>query len=83
MKVNLVSLISERKLEFVPKHFTNTSIKVDDDTMIWVYENTIGRFAVFEKESDFDDMFSLMDDKRFTFAFEDPKEAVICELTWS
>jgi hypothetical protein len=65
-------------------HFTKTSIKANDEQMLWVYENTIGRFSIYKDsyEEDQPDLFSLRE-RRKNLAFEDPLEAILCELTWS
>ncbi len=79
-------LKSKRKLNFCPEHFTKTSIKADRDQMLWVFENTNNRFAVYspEKATDEEKMdFLLAFENRLQLAFEDPQEAMLCELKWS
>jgi hypothetical protein len=65
----------------VPKHFTLARTKATKDNMHWVLEKLHGRFAMVANVSDNDADFLSYYQK--TFAFEDPKEAVQFELTWS
>ena len=85
LKVNFTSLVTEdRKLSFCPEHFVKTGIAFSDEKILWVYESTKGRFSVYEKPSDdtdFDLIMWSLESK--CLAFEDPHEAVLCELTWS
>ena len=65
----------------VPKHFTITRTKQTSETFSWVLEKLHGRFTLASNidpdESDFMSYYQKV------YAFEDPKEAVQFELTWS
>jgi hypothetical protein len=87
LKVNFDTLLcEERRLDFCPEHYTKTGISKSDKTIHWVYENTKGRFSFYIKKDplgDQDDLLTLYAIEESYFAFEDPHEAVLCELTWS
>jgi|TARA_R110002167_G_scaffold57683_1_gene163174 hypothetical protein len=65
----------------VPNHFTITRTPSASENFEWILERLHGRFClvsnVNENESDW------MSYYQKTYAFEDPKEAVQFELTWS
>lgn len=87
IKVNHNSFLkSKRKLSFCPQHFTKTSIKADREQMLWVFDNTNSRFAVYspDKVTEQEKIdFLLSFENRLHLAFEDPQEAMLCELKWS
>lgn len=75
MNINLHTWYTERRMSFCPKHFVPVSASIDDEKILWVYEKTTGRFYI--KEVDF---LSTNHEKIY---FEDPKEAILFNLTWS
>ena len=79
--VNKHSWFSERCLEWTPKHFVQTQTPVTPENLLWVWEKTKGRYSLCQvKNTDMEDFFV---DFREYIAFEDSKEAVYFELTWS
>lgn len=65
----------------VPNHFTITRTKQSVENFNWVLEKLHGRFALVQNNNyDNEDFLSYY---QKTYAFEDPKEAVQFELTWS
>ena len=78
--INKETWFKKRCLEYIPSHFVITRTAVTTETLFWVYERTNGRFA-FVKHYPHADQQSLIYDE--AIAFEDPKEAVMYELTWS
>lgn len=76
--INLHTWFMDRELEFVPDHFVISKTPVTSDSKIWILEKLTGRFAMGDNKSV----------STYTFsgsypAFEDPKELVFYELTWS
>lgn len=78
---------SERKVNFTPKHFVFSNTPVTKESLSWVVNTLKGRFSLEAKVQDLDiSISSLSILNNYTFehiAFEDPKEAVLFELTWS
>jgi hypothetical protein len=74
-ELNLMTWFTDRKVAFLPKHFVPTKSKVTDDSINWVLEKLSGRFYI--KTSN-----QFWEDTREIY-FEDPKEAMVYELTWS
>lgn len=83
-KVNYHSLVNDkRKLAFCPNHFIKTDINFANETVLWVYESTRGRFSIYEKNpNDKEDSLFMVSILK-CLAFEDPYEAVLCKLKWS
>lgn len=70
---------TQRAVDFCPKHFIETKTPITDESYFWIVENLIGRFCL-KRES-----FGLrlnFEDTTYP-CFEDPKEAILYELTWS
>lgn len=80
MKINYFTWYGDRKLNFCPNHFVGApGISVDSERLLWIYENTLGRFFV--RELDIIEL--LGDTKHPEVYFEDPAEATFFTLTWS
>jgi len=62
-------------LNKIPIHFIKCNTPVTFEKMLWIDKNIQGRFAF----SHFD---AFIDDAKFVY-FEDPKDAMYYELTWS
>lgn len=68
-----------------PKHFTRTKTPLTSESRLWIQDNLRGRYSIHHTEmNDASDTFDLVISSLFGYpAFEDPKEAIIYELTWS
>jgi hypothetical protein len=76
--INIHTWFTERELDYVPGHFVVVNTPILDEAKIWILERLTGRFAiVLSNDGSF-----LAPDNLYP-AFEDPKEAVFYELTWS
>ena len=80
-KIDPVTWFSERKLAFTPVHFTVSNTALTTESSQWILNNLRGRFSIVTDRSD-DTGLVLMAFFGYP-AFEDPREAVIYELTWS
>lgn len=78
-ELNLMTWFSDRKLDYLPKHFVATQTPVDDDKLLWVLEYCRGRYFIGSKGAKEFDLLFMPE----TIYFEDPQEAVLYELTWS
>jgi len=75
--INVYTWYNARKIEGVlPKHFVVTKTVLHPDAERWIEENLTGRYFILYKSVE--DLFPQL-----VPAFEDPKEAVYYELTWS
>lgn len=72
---------SERKMPFTPTHFVISNTPLTPESNQWILNNLTGRYSIVISPSDTDG-FLLMTNLGNP-AFEDPREAVIYELTWS
>lgn len=75
--INLHTWFTERELSYIPGHFTVANTPLQDDSKHWIIEKLIGRYAIATASSG-----SFLLDDEYP-AFEDQKEAVFYELTWS
>lgn len=69
--INLHTWFVERELNFLPEHFILVKIPVEPEAREWIIEKLQGRYTIV---STFPDFYP---------AFEDPKEAVLYQLSWS
>ena len=70
--INLYTWFMDRDINPCPDHFVKSKTELTDESKIWIYEKLSGRF-------------SIGGSVLFTSqcpAFEDPKEAMMYELTW-
>jgi hypothetical protein len=80
-QIDPVGWFTEREIKHTPKHFIVSTTALTADSKIWILNKLKGRFSVAFSEDTIDDflVFQLMGKP----AFEDPKEAIFYELTWS
>ena len=80
--INLDTWNTNRLLtDQVPSHFTIVRTPSNKENMHWILEKMHGRFAMVVNVNPNQDDFLSYYQK--TYAFEDPKEVVQFELTWS
>ena len=86
MKIDNINLDTWYKNRFlkdqIPNHFTITRTPSTTENLEWVLEKLHGRFAVVQNNGNNNET-DFMSYYQKTYAFEDPKEAVQFELTWS
>ena len=76
--INIDTWNKAREINYCPKHFVAATTTLTEESKLWVLERLHGRYYV-----------SLQSNRRTIFEnnvtiyFEDPKEAVLYELTWS
>ena len=78
--INKSTWFINRYVNHVPCHFVPTRTPVSDENLAWVYQKTFGRFSIIAPAESNNDL-SFYNIK--LYSFEDPKEAVQYELTWS
>lgn len=78
---------STRQVEFTPTHFIFAKTQLSYESLLWVINKLKGRYSI---ETTLDnssiDVLSTIPSTYSSFgniAFEDPKEAILFELTWS
>jgi len=85
MKIENINLDTWQKNRFlkgqVPVHFVIARTPSTSENLEWVLERLHGRFTLVQNISDNNNDFMSYYQKNY--AFEDPKEAVQFELTWS
>ena len=78
LTVNIDTWNKAREINYCPKHFVAATTTLTEESKLWVLESLHGRYYI-----------SLQNNRRSVFEtnvtiyFEDPKEAVLYELTWS
>jgi hypothetical protein len=85
-EIDPVLWYSEREVTgLTPKHFTRTKTPLTSESKLWIQDNLRGRYCIHHSQlKDDTDTFDLVVSALFGYpAFEDPKEAVVYELTWS
>jgi len=80
-QIDPTSWFSERELKYTPKHFIVSNTPLTNERKIWILNKLKGRFSVTFTEDAMDDF--LIFHSMGNPAFEDPKEAIFYELTWS
>ncbi len=70
--INLYTWFMDRNVNPCPNHFVNSKTELTEDSRAWIHEQLVGRFSI--GHSGF--FMGLCP------AFEDPKEAMMYELTW-
>ena len=68
--INLYTWFTNRELSLTPSHFVSSRAPMTSESKEWVLEKLTGRFSI------------SMGGLGFVISFEDPKEAMIYELTW-
>lgn len=71
--LNLYQWFLEREVTYVPSHFVKVNTPITPESDAWIREKLIGRYAFVSG-----DMYG----RKFP-TFEDSKEALFYELTWS
>lgn len=78
---------NERELEFTPKHFTVSKTAITTESKLWILNNLRGRFSIVsnlvDDPNEFYTQLVIVNFSNGQPAFEDPREAVLYELTWS
>lgn len=77
-----VTWYGQRELEFTPNHFVVVRTPLTTESKLWIINNLRGRFSTIQNHLDEFHSLLVYDLNKFP-AFEDPKEAVLFELTWS
>lgn len=74
-----------RELTYTPRHFVISNTTLTPESKVWILNKLSGRFSVVKwSETSDDDFLSVLAESTFGRpAFEDPKELVFYELTWS
>ena len=80
-QIDPLTWFSERELQHTPKHFIISNTPLTVVSKIWILDKLKGRFSIAYTE-DGDDSFIVFHSMGNP-AFEDPKEAIFYELTWS
>jgi len=73
---------SERELSYKPKHFVETKTAITNESKLWIYNNLQGRFCIVKHSLSQDNSMLVLEYFGYP-AFEDPKEAMLYELTWA
>lgn len=83
-KLDPVFWYSDRELSFTPLHFTVGKTSITVESRLWILHNLQGRFSVIANAEsiDFGHPLLTVNSLDGVPAFEDPKEAVLYELTW-
>lgn len=84
--IDPVTWYSERKLEFTPPHFIVAKHPLTAESKLWIVNNLRGRYSIttlVNYETVQSPWLNLVDPFSEVPAFEDPKEAVMYELTWT
>lgn len=84
-QIDPVQWYAEREVTgHTPKHFIRTKTPLTTESKLWIQDNLRGRYSIHHAEMRDSDAFDLIVKSLFGYpAFEDPKEAIIYELTWS
>ena len=87
MKIENINLDTWYKNRFlkdqIPNHFTITRTPSTTENLEWVLEKLHGRFTFVTGSTFSDSENDFLSYYQKRYAFEDPKEAVQFELTWS
>lgn len=75
--VDLYSWYGQRELSFCPSHFVICDTPLTNESLNWVIGKLKGRYAILTQNTTMLNHFSNK------IAFEDSKEAMFYELTWS
>lgn len=86
-ELNVITWYSNRKLEFTPAHFVVSKTSLTPESNLWIINNLKGRYSLVSNKDEYVDILNqpwlMIHDLNGTPAFEDPKEALLYELTWS
>jgi hypothetical protein len=70
--INIYTWFVDRNVNPCPEHFVKSRTELTEDSKLWIHERLIGRFSI-----NHSGLFMGQ-----IPAFEDPKEAMMYELTW-
>ena len=73
--LNLYQWFTKRELHYAPPHFITSKTPTNPESYRWIREKLTGRYCIVGANGG-------MFDRKFP-SFEDPKEALFYELTWS
>ena len=85
-RINPITWYSEREIKQCPKHFVVANTHITTESKLWILNNLYGRFTIVNKpnlDEQQDDWISTVLDHKMYPAFEDPKELLVYELTWT
>jgi len=80
--IDLPTWYESRELSYCPKHFVISNTPLTEESKNWILNKLSGRFCLLPSNN-FDDILILDFNIIGQVAFEDSKEAVLYELTWS
>lgn len=67
-----------------PKHFVKTNTVLTTESRLWIHNTLKGRYSINHNDVRDGDAFDVLVSTLYGYpAFEDPKEAILYELTWS
>ena len=73
-----------RELSYTPKHFVISNTTLTPESKVWILNKLSGRFSIVKWTEESDELLlSIFNESVGKPAFEDPKELVFYELTWS
>jgi hypothetical protein len=79
--INLTTWFAERNMQsHCPRHFTLTRSRFTPEALHWVNEKTHGRYSIVNRDLHSHDLSFWSYE---VIAFEDTRDAVLYELTWS
>ena len=83
-EIDPVIWFTEREVtSHTPRHFVKSNTAITTESKSWILNNLKGRFAIVHTDMFQDDSFDIVVASLYGYpAFEDPKEAVLFELTW-
>jgi hypothetical protein len=70
-------------LNHAPKHFIKVKTALTEESKAWILNNLKGRFTTVHSDLYENSEFDILVQSLYGYpAFEDPKEAIMFELTW-
>jgi len=78
--INVEEWMDYRLLDYKPLHFVTARTPVTDEAKLWIREKLKGRYCFLATD---DSTFNILSSIIEVVSFEDPKDAVFYELTWS
>lgn len=72
-----------RKMTMVPRHFVRSSTPITEESLQWVEDKLMGRYAVVSEpnQANAGTIFSILYQE--TIYFENPKDLMLYELYWA
>ncbi len=84
--INIQAWYNDRELKFTPIHFVVSKTALTTESKLWIINTLKGRYSILQGQQDIDmqkNPWMFISDLETVPAFEDPKEAVLYELTWA